>query len=95
MINKGGFQINVLSKSFCVFKIILWALSGSNMHRKLLALGLLGSHIGFTFKTLCGESWHLLVDGWHFTVQNLDQLYVLVSCAHKLPFVLKARLKPN
>ena len=25
----------------------------------------------------------MLTDGWQFTVQNLDQLYVLVSSAHK------------
>ena len=27
------------------------------------------------------ESWYLLAVGWQFTVQNLDQLYVLVSSA--------------
>ena len=31
----------------------------------------------------CVESWYLLTDGQPFTVQNLDQLYVLVSSAHK------------
>ena len=29
------------------------------------------------------ESWQLLNDGQQFTVQNVDQLYVLVSSAHK------------
>ena len=29
------------------------------------------------------ESWLLLINGRQFTVQNLDQLYVPVSSAHK------------
>ena len=29
------------------------------------------------------ESWSLLTDGREFTVQNLGQLYILVSSAHK------------
>ena len=32
---------------------------------------------------LMGESWCLHTDGLQFTVQKLDQLYVLVSSAHK------------
>ena len=32
---------------------------------------------------LMWESWLLLTDGRQFTVQNLDQMYVLVSSAHK------------
>ena len=32
---------------------------------------------------LMWEGWLLFADGWRFTVQNLDQLYVLVSSAHK------------
>ena len=47
------------------------------------------------------EGWQLLTDGREFTVQNLDQLYVLVSSTHKknrcdmtYP-ALKAMLKPT
>ena len=29
------------------------------------------------------ESWYFLTNGWQFTVQNLNQVYVLVSSAHK------------
>ena len=32
---------------------------------------------------LMWESWYQHTDGGQFTVQNLDQLYVLVSSAHK------------
>ena len=32
-------------------------------------------------------SCELLTNGRQFTVENLDQLYVLVSSAHKLPVV--------
>ena len=32
---------------------------------------------------LIPESWSLLTNGQQFTIQNLDQLYVLVSYAHK------------
>ena len=28
------------------------------------------------------ESWKLIIDGWQFTVQNLDQLCALVSTAY-------------
>ena len=60
------------------------------------------SHLwGRRFKphTLCGESLSLLIDGRQLTVQNLDQLYVVVSSAHKTTHcdmtctVLKAMLK--
>ena len=43
----------------------------------------------------------VVTDGWQFTVQNLDQLYVLVSSAHKTTrrdmtyAVLKVTLNPN
>ena len=33
--------------------------------------------------SLMWKSWLLLTDGWQFTVQNLYQLYILVSSAHK------------
>ena len=39
--------------------------------------------VGSSNPDLMWESWSLLTDDWQFTVQNLDQLYVLVSSAHK------------
>ena len=47
------------------------------------------------------DSWYFFTDGWQFTSQNLDQLYVLVSSAHKTTHrdmsfpVLKAQNQPK
>ena len=59
----------------------------------------LASHL-FKPRTLWVESWWLLTNGRQFTVQDLDQLYVLVYPAHKttcrdiIYTVLKVPLKP-
>ena len=64
----------------------------------------LASHLwGLQFKplTLCGKLGSCLTNGRQFTVQNLDQLYVLVSSVHKTSrpdmtcTVLKGTLKPK
>ena len=41
------------------------------------------SEVGGSNSNLMWESWSLLIDCPQFTVQNFDQLYVLVFFAHK------------
>ena len=47
------------------------------------------------------ERWWFLTDGQHFSVQNFDRLYVLISSAHEFTrcdmtyTVLKGNLKPR
>ena len=59
-----------------------WGEGGGQWHSGNICLPPLSSE----FESQPGvkwESWQLLADGQQFTVQNLDQLYVLVSSAHK------------
>ena len=55
-----------------------------------------------TQNSICRKGEKSLIKGWQFIVQNLDQLYVLDSSAHKTTHhditytsVIKVMLKPN
>ena len=61
-----------------------WKSNGQGDHsEKVVANPIPTSEVGGQTPNLIWESWKLLTDGQQVTVQNLDQLYVLVSSAHK------------